>query len=117
MRVLFVTDQYAPTPGGISVVVQRLAYELATRGHTVAVIAPSQSLKFYREEQNGITIYRVQSFLLHKLKKVRYSPAFLYQKKIAQILQIFHPDIVHLETPDALANTAYEEAVRQHIPI
>lgn len=117
MKILFATDQYLPTPGGISVVTQRLSQELAKKGHEVAIIAPSQSWKFHREKEHTVTIYRIQSILVHKLKKVRYAPAFLYQRKIAKIFKTFMPDIVHLETPDAIALAAYDEAVRMNIPI
>lgn len=117
MKILFATDQYLPTPGGISVVTQRLSQELAKKGHDVAIIAPSQSWKFHREKENDVIIYRIQSILVHKLKKVRYAPAFLYQRRIAKIFKTFQPDIIHLETPDAIALTAFDEARRLHIPV
>ncbi len=117
MKILFATDQYGPTPGGISVVVHRLAHVLVAKGHTVAILAPSESWKFHKDDEEGVTIYRVQSFLVHKLKKVRYAPAFLYQNRIKKILQTFMPDIVHIETPDAIASAAYEEARLLHIPV
>lgn len=117
MKILFVSDQYSPTPGGISVVTHRLSQELSLKGHTVDIIAPSQSWKFYTEKENDVVVYRVQSILVHKLKKVRYSPAFLYKNEISKIITSFHPDIVHIETPDALATAAYEEAIKANIPV
>lgn len=117
MKILFATDSYSPTPGGISVVTHRLSQELAKKGHTVGIIAPSQSWKYYTEVEEQVIVYRIQSILVHKLKKVRYSPAFLYTKEINTIITNFLPDIIHIETPDALATTAYEASVKYNIPV
>ena len=41
MRIMVVTDQYAPMVGGVPTVTRTLALGLARRGHTVALLAPS----------------------------------------------------------------------------
>jgi glycosyltransferase involved in cell wall biosynthesis len=117
MRILFATDQYLPTPGGISVVTQRISTALAKKGHTVVVIAPSTSWKFQREFKDGVTVYRIQSFLIHKLKQLRYSPTFLYPKRIENIIKSFKPDIIHLETPNTIASETLDIAKKLNIPV
>lgn len=117
MRILFATDQYLPTPGGISIVTQRVSEALAAKGHTVGVIAPSTSWKFTKAHKNGVTIYGVQSVLVHKLKQLRFAPTFLYQKNIKQIVRDFMPDIVHLETPNSIANDTLIAAKELNIPV
>lgn len=117
MRILFATDQYLPTPGGISIVTQRVSEALAKKGHTVGVIAPSTSWKFSRGKRNGVTIYGVQSVLVHKLKQLRFAPTFLYQKNIKKIVRDFMPDIVHLETPNSIANDALIAAQELDVPV
>lgn len=117
MKILFATDQYLPTPGGISVVTERLTHALSEKGHSVAIIAPSTSWKFRRETKNGITIYRMQSILVHKAKQIRFSPKFFYKKKIEYIVDTFKPDIVHIETPNDIASTTVEVAKKRNIPI
>jgi len=117
MRILFATDQYLPTPGGISVVTQRISTALAKKGHTVAVIAPSTNWKFRKESKDGVTIYGIQSLLVHKLKQLRYSPTFLYRNKIGRIITSFKPDIIHLETPNTIASEALYVAQKFNIPV
>lgn len=117
MRILFATDQYLPTPGGISVVTQRISAALAKKGHTVAVIAPSTNWKFRKESKDGVTVFRIQSVLVHKLKQLRYSPTFLYRNKIDHIITTFKPDIIHLETPNTIASEALYVARKFNIPI
>lgn len=43
LRVLIATDQYEPMVGGVPTVTRELARGLAERGHTVEVLAPSNS--------------------------------------------------------------------------
>ncbi len=117
MRILFATDQYLPTPGGISTVTQRISVALAKKGHTVAVIAPSTDWKFRKELKDGVTIYSISSLLVHKLKQLRYSPTFLYRKKIDHIIRSFRPDIIHLETPNTIASEALYVAEKLNIPV
>lgn len=117
MRILFATDQYLPTPGGISTVTQRISAALAKKGHTVAVIAPSTDWKFRKESKDGVTIYRISSLLVHKLKQLRYAPTFLYRKKIYHIITSFRPDIIHLETPNTIASEALYVAEKLNIPV
>ena len=117
MRILFATDQYLPNPGGISVVTQRISAALAKKGHTVAIIAPSTDWKFRKESTDGVTVYRIQSMLIHKLKQLRYSPAFLYRKKIYHTITEFRPDIIHLETPNTIASEALDAALKFNIPL
>jgi glycosyltransferase involved in cell wall biosynthesis len=117
MRILFATDQYLPTPGGISIVTQRISKAFAQKGHTVAIIAPSTSWKFRREEKDGVIIYSIQSLLVHKLKQLRFSPTFLYKKRINHIIENFKPDIIHIETPNTIANEAVNAARRFNIPV
>jgi glycosyltransferase involved in cell wall biosynthesis len=117
MRILFATDQYLPTPGGISIVTQRISVALAKKGHSVAIIAPSTSWKFKRELKDNVVIFRIQSLLVHKLKQLRFSPTFLYWKRIEHIVNNFKPDIIHLETPNTIANETLQVAKKYDIPV
>ena len=44
MRIMVITDQYAPMVGGVPTVTRTLARGLAQRGHAVALLAPSPGL-------------------------------------------------------------------------
>jgi len=117
MRILFATDQYFPTLGGISTVTYRLAKALTNHGHTVAILAPSTSWKFKKETGEGLTIFRVQSLPFFDKKGLRYAPTFLYTNKIKKIIKTFAPDIVHIETPNDIAATTVHIARKFSIPI
>lgn len=117
MRILFATDQYLPTPGGISIVTQRISTALAKKGHSVSIIAPSIEWKYNQELINNVTIYRLQSVLIHKTKQLRLSPTFLYAEKIKKIINNFKPDIIHIETPFMIANETLKIAKDQNIPV
>ena len=117
MKILFATDQYFPTVGGISMVTYRLAKSLTKFGHRVAIIAPSTSLEFKKETSEGFTIFRVRSFSIFKTKNLRYAPTFLYKNKIKNIIKTFSPDIVHLETPNDIATVTAQIAKKLSIPI
>jgi 1,2-diacylglycerol 3-alpha-glucosyltransferase len=117
MKILFATDQYLPTPGGIAIAIERLTKALVKRGHTVYIIAPSTTWKFRKENIHGITVFRVPSILVHKAKQIRYSPTFINKKEIEKIIDDFEPDIIHIETPDAVATTTVEIARKRNIPI
>jgi len=117
MRILFATDQYFPTLGGISTVTYRLAKTLTSLGNEVVIIAPSVSWKFKEEKQDGFTIFRVQSLPLIKTKDLRYSPTFLYTYKIKKIIKTFMPDIIHIETPNDIGWITVQIAKKLFIPI
>jgi glycosyltransferase involved in cell wall biosynthesis len=117
MKILFATDQYLPTPGGISIVIERLANALEERGHQVCIMAPSTSWKFKREKKNGIIVFRIPSVLIHKAKQLRYSPKFLHKKNIIKVIDSFGPDIIHIETSDSIVATTVEIARKRNIPL
>lgn len=117
MRILFATDQYLPTLGGISTVTYRLAKAFTNLNHTVAIIAPSTSWKFKEENGEGFTIFRVRSLPLLNTKDLRYAPTFLYMHKIKKIIKTFAPDIIHVETPNDIAAVTAQIARKFSIPI
>lgn len=117
MKILFATDQYLPTPGGISVVIERLAHALTERGHNVSIIAPSTSWKFKKEKRDGIIVFRIPSVLIHKAKQIRYSPKFLHKKNITKVIDSFKPDIIHVQTSDAIVATTVGIARKRNIPL
>jgi len=117
MRILFATDQYFPTVGGISMVTYRLAKSLTNLGHTVAIIAPSTSWKFKKETKEGLTIFRVRSLPFLGKRNLRYAPTFIYANKIKNILKTFAPDIVHIETPNDIAAVTARIARKLLIPV
>ncbi len=114
VNILIATDVYFPIIGGIQVVIKRLSQELSKRGHTVSIIAPSPTSKSYEEKEGNVTIYRIGSLTLQKLTALRI-PRHL--DGVKKIINIVHPDIIHIMTPGSVADTAIHTAKKQHIPL
>ena len=56
MRILFVSDTYYPHLNGVYYFVCRIAPLLQRNGHTVAVVAPSETMHFTRKVIDGIKV-------------------------------------------------------------
>lgn len=113
MRILIVTDQYAPMVGGVPTVTRALATGLAERGHAVAVLAPSQDWRSGTGKDGGAVVRYLGSF-----------PWPLYDGQrvaapIGGIRGLFAtvPDVVHIHSPLMLGVLAQARARRMGIPV
>jgi glycosyltransferase involved in cell wall biosynthesis len=61
MRILMLNYEYPPLGGGASPVTKSLSEELVKLGHTVDVVTMGFKGSKWKEEINGVTIYRVPS--------------------------------------------------------
>src|ERR1039457_3339068 len=57
MRIMVVTDQYAPMVGGVPTVARALSLGLARRGHAVALLAPSPGLRRRLGADEQVTVH------------------------------------------------------------
>jgi glycosyltransferase involved in cell wall biosynthesis len=104
MRIVIVTDQYPPMVGGVPTVTRQLATDLANRGHSVWVVAPSYgSRDIYRIEQK-VRVYRFSSFEWPTYEDLRI--AFLPFLPIRNLLKRADPDVIHIHSPVVLGNVA-----------
>ena len=117
MRILIVTETYPPNINGAALATERLAEELAKHGHHVAVIAPSTAFKHYKSIDGNLTVYRVRSIIIQKNQKFRVSPQPLHAKEFKEIVREVQPDIMHINNPGFLAQTAMSIAKQINIPI
>lgn len=103
MKILMLSSFYPPSLGGISVYVQSLTRELSKRGHQVAVCTIGREDLSKFEEEDGVNIYRLDSFFaripfLFKDPSQKWHPPvqdWLVSKKLAQIIERENPNIVH----------------------
>jgi glycogen synthase len=59
MRILFVLTYYRPHVSGLTIYVERLARELAQRGHTVTVLTSQYEKQLPRQEVvHGVRVVR-----------------------------------------------------------
>jgi glycosyltransferase involved in cell wall biosynthesis len=103
MRILMVTQFYAPTIGGQERVVEDLSRELIARGHHVAVVALQQGGRPPVSDVSGVRVYRIRStsarFFRGYIDPTRpHSPPAVDPKaarELRQILKLEKPDLVH----------------------
>ncbi len=117
MKVLIASDTYWPHVNGASYFTQRLAAALVERGHTVAVIAPSQTTGNDTLERHGVTLYGVRSFPIFFVPKFRFVLPWVINRRIASAIREFKPDIVHIQMHFLVSRTALAAAQKQGIPV
>ncbi len=138
MRILMVSDQYAPMIGGVPTVTRALATGLAGRGHAVAVLAPSPDRRGSaspatsgtgrdgpgsgQDGPDGPGSGRLGQ------ARVRYLPSaawpFYDGMRLASpgaarraMAASRRPDVVHIHCPLTLGATALISARRRRIPV
>lgn len=78
MRILFVLTYYRPHVSGLTIYVERLAKELARRGHTVTVLTSQYESHLPREETvHGVKVIRTP--VLFRVSKGVIMPTFGFQ--------------------------------------
>lgn len=117
MKILFVSDTYYPHINGVYYFVCRIAPLLQDRGHTVAVVAPSSSAKFTETRIDNILVYGLPSFPVFYYPKFRIPSPVLVRRNLKKIIQLFMPDIIHVQDHFLLGKNAIKIALEQHIPI
>jgi glycosyltransferase involved in cell wall biosynthesis len=115
MRIIVVTDQYAPMVGGVPAVTRGLAMGLAQRGHSVTVLAPSAGVRS-GAEMDGPTRVRYLGSLpwpWYPGMRVARVPVRAIQKYITAAA----PDVVHIHSPVVLGVLANWRAGRAGVPV
>lgn len=115
MRILLASDLYFPVINGVSVFTRNLAQGLAARGHTVAVIAPSQSMNRDIEFEGDVTIYRTRAIVFPFYQNIRIS--LTPNIEIRRIIKAFGPDVMHAQMPLGIGQAAMSLADHYRIPI
>jgi glycosyltransferase involved in cell wall biosynthesis len=104
MRLIELTDLYAPAIGGLERFVALLSEELARRGHEVHVVTSAVPGAPAAETSSGVTVHRLP--LLYQKLAARLSqdaarpfhppaPDPLFRRLLAEIVQEVKPDVIH----------------------
>jgi 1,2-diacylglycerol 3-alpha-glucosyltransferase len=117
MRILFVSDTYYPHLNGVYYFVCRIAPLLQEKGHSVAVIAPSESIRFTRKKIDNIDVFGIPSMPVVVYPKVRVPIFFLISLHIERLLNSFNPDVIHIQDHFLLSKTVIKANKRMGIPI
>ena len=115
MRILIANDQHWPMKSGVATAVRTLAQGLASNGHAVMVVAPSQTGRGYKEIDENYEITRIRSFGLAFRKNLRVSVT--YDREMRRILDEFQPDVVHVHTQLTVGLGMLRAAVHRGIPV
>ena len=118
MKILIANDTYYPHVNGASYFTQRLAAGLAARGHTVAVIAPSQTNLYTVQERFGVTEYGMRSIKVPEFIHTNFQICLpFHKKKIREICTKFKPDIIHVQMHLSVGRNLITVAKEMGIPI
>ncbi len=139
MRIVIATAVYYPQVNGVAVFSHNLACGLAARGHEVLVICPSLDGKSHRESKDGVQVQYLKSVdvkvypdQVHKVPEKKQIwgiewPRLFYRhglrasvfpsRKIAQVLDEFRPDIVHVQVSDPIGLSVVGWARRANVPV
>lgn len=115
MRILIANDQHWPMKSGVATACRTLAQGLASHGHDVLVVAPSQTGRGYSERDENYDIMRIRSFPLPFRKNLRVSVT--YDREMRRVLDEFQPDVVHVQTQLTVGLSMLRASVKRGVPV
>jgi 1,2-diacylglycerol 3-alpha-glucosyltransferase len=115
MKILLSSESYWPNHDGGAIFERRLVHQLIDAGHDVNVIVPGKSARAYEEDDGASHIYRTASMPLPLNKD--YKITYYARSQVVKALKEFKPDIIHIHTIGALANSLLREAKKRRIPV
>jgi len=110
MRIMVVTDQYAPMVGGVPTVTRTLARGLARRGHQVRLLAPSPGWRGTADADERVSLHYRGSVPWPWYPGMRL--ACLPGAAARRLIAAFAPEIIHIHSP-VLLGLATRAAARQ----
>ncbi len=113
MRILFVTNNFTPYSGGVVSSIQALVKELKKAGHEVQLI----TLGFLKQHNDPIWVKRLYCPIRFTYKTNHMAIPWRAKTQIAQLLDTFKPDIVHVHHPFLLGPMARAVAHPKQIPV
>ena len=115
MRIAYLAQSYPPMVSGAAIVAEKLAMEMAQRGHQVLVIAASDKDHPYITLQKNLTVIRLRSIY----NPMRVGQRFLLfpRRAILQALEEFQPELIHSHEPLQMGWLGLTHARRAWIPI
>ena len=117
MRILFVSDTYFPHLNGVYYFVCRIAPFLQQRGHEMAVIAPSETMRSTIKKIDNLDVHGIASLPVLIYPKVRIPIPILLNNQVSEIINRFKPDIIHLQDHFMISRAVIKVAKQQAIPV
>jgi glycosyltransferase involved in cell wall biosynthesis len=116
VRVLVVSDQYAPMVGGVPTVTRTLAHGLAGRGHLVRLLVPSPgraAAEVGADDQVTVDCRRSVPWPWYDGMRL----AWISRTATRKLITAFAPDVIHLHSPLTLGTRARMAGGRLGIPV
>ena len=110
MKLLIASDSYKYQTSGVANVVITLAEELRKRGHSVKVLALSNTKKSFRDGDD----YYIGSLPGLVYPDVRFS--LVHRNRLLKELRDWKPDVIHMHTETSAARMARYIASADHTP-
>ena len=110
MRILIATESFLPRSNGVTNSVLKVGTNLRNLGHDVQILAPGKG----PFEIQGLIVDRVPSIAVDSLAQVDFPTIRI--KEIANRINRFKPDVLHLASPFLLGDQARRVAKQYHIP-
>ena len=115
MKILIASDLYWPVINGVSMFSRNLAQGLASRGHEVIVIAPSQTGKKYTEVDGNYTIVRPAATIFPFYQNIRIS--LTPHHDVKKVIDEFKPDVIHINMLLMIGQSVMKYGNKCGIPI
>ena len=115
MRIAYLAQSYPPMVSGAAIVAEKLAREMAQRGHQVLVITASDKDHAYITMQANLTVLSLRS----TYNPLRVGQRFVLfpRRAVLQALEEFQPDLIHTHDPLQMGWLGLAYARRACIPI
>ena len=110
MRILIATESFLPRSNGVTNSVLKVGTNLKNLGHDVQILAPGKG----PFEIQGLNVDRVPSIAVDSLAQVDFPT--IRVKEIANRINRFKPDVLHLASPFLLGDQARRVAKQDQIP-
>jgi len=115
MRILYALNTFRPHIDGVCVSIERQAIGLASRGHAVAIVAPSPTFRDDVEDGPGYRLYRLRAVSIDGSRRRRLP--LLSGHGVTSALREFQPDAVVVGVPFLLSRTVGQMARSQGYPV
>ncbi|MBF0299555.1 MAG: glycosyltransferase [Oligoflexia bacterium] len=117
MNIVYVSDQYWPAFGGVTVSLDSFKNKLVQVGHNVSLFVPDYpNANEWDKEKNIKNVFRFRSYGLFFNEENR----LVYRsekKKIFEALDSIKPDLIHIHTEFTLAKIAISYSKKKNIPL
>jgi glycosyltransferase involved in cell wall biosynthesis len=115
MKILIITHTFAPALNGQAVFTTNLAEGLVGNKHRVRVLVPAVDRPAF-EIRNGVEIQAISALDLRFIHK-DLSLAITFNRQMDRLITDFHPDLIHLQDPSPISQSALNIAKKRNIPV